>query len=291
MLPGLWDLVGGHVEAGESLLPTLEREVAEETGWLVRGEPLLVFVSDWESTDDGQRRRHREFDFFVDVTGDLAAPRLQPDEHQDFRWVHHRALALFDQNGGRDGGLVRRAVDVGLRCADRGDLAYPHVTLFVPEPAATEIDRLRQLWDPAMANQIAPHLTVSYPDELHTLEAALAFIDLASRRVGGFEARLGDLVHDGNPAGGVFVEVEDVKGMWGRLRHMAIADPGGAAHEVSPHVTVVHPRTSALGELAWAELSAVEWASPRLDFTSIAVTAFDGRRWRTVAERSFRDGS
>lgn len=284
MLPGLWDLVGGHVEAGESLLAALEREVAEETGWRVTGEPLLVFVSDWTFPDDS--RRHREFDFLVEVIGDLSAPRLRPDEHDDFRWVDPSAVALFDANGGRDDGLVRRAVEVGLRCADPGVLTYPHVTLFVPDPVATRVDRLRKRWDPAMADEIAPHVTVAYPDELGTIEAALAFLDSAARQVASFELRLGDVVHDGDPSDGVFIEVDDVEGAWARLRRLAVASSGEAAHDVPPHVTIVHPRTSALGALAWTELGGLRMPSTSLDFTSIAVTAFDGRRWRTVGERS-----
>jgi len=33
LFPGCWDIVGGHVEPGETLLETLQREIAEETGW------------------------------------------------------------------------------------------------------------------------------------------------------------------------------------------------------------------------------------------------------------------
>ncbi|MCY3898313.1 MAG: NUDIX domain-containing protein [Caldilineaceae bacterium] len=33
---------GGRVDAGEGLLEALERELLEETGWSVRGEPVLI---------------------------------------------------------------------------------------------------------------------------------------------------------------------------------------------------------------------------------------------------------
>lgn len=289
MLPGLWDLVGGHVEPGESLLAALTREVAEETGWSVRGEPALVFVSDWEIVEGGRTRRHREFDFVADVVGDLSAPRLRHDEHDDFRWVDAEGLDLFDENDGRDRGLVRRAVEVGVRCAARG-LTYPHVTLFVSEPAASEIDGLRRLWDPAMAAQIAPHVTVAYPDEVKGLEEAVAFLDVAAKEVGAFEMELGGLVHDGDPGDGLFLEVEDIDGQWKRLRTL-VATHAPRRQVVPPHVTVVHPRTSGLGKLAWAEGQPAERRTSRFAFRSIAVTAFDRRRWRTVAERPLGGGN
>lgn len=42
LFPGCWDIVGGHVEAGETLHQALAREIEEETGWqLVRIIDLL----------------------------------------------------------------------------------------------------------------------------------------------------------------------------------------------------------------------------------------------------------
>src|SRR6266545_8127579 len=66
LFPGCWDIVGGHVEPGETLLEALSREVEEETGWRVTGTPVLVHTADWEG--------RREFDFLVDVDGDLDNP-------------------------------------------------------------------------------------------------------------------------------------------------------------------------------------------------------------------------
>src|ERR1043166_1358808 len=48
LLPGCWDIVGGHVEQGEDLLEALGREVREETGWEVFGEPVFAHVADWD---------------------------------------------------------------------------------------------------------------------------------------------------------------------------------------------------------------------------------------------------
>src|SRR5205823_760328 len=54
-LPNGWDVLGGHVEDGESLLEALAREIEEESGWTLTGRPELVYTVDWE-TNEGDRR-------------------------------------------------------------------------------------------------------------------------------------------------------------------------------------------------------------------------------------------
>ena len=106
LFPGLWDIVGGHVEPGESMLEALAREVEEETGWRLVGTPVLAHVADW----DGRR----EFDFLVDVEGDLSRPRLEVPEHVEFRWLGPDDLSLLDENRDVDGGAIRRLVELAL---------------------------------------------------------------------------------------------------------------------------------------------------------------------------------
>ena len=55
LLPNGWDVVGGHVETGETLLQALRREVTEKTGWQVGGSPQLVFVGDCGPTHPTRR--------------------------------------------------------------------------------------------------------------------------------------------------------------------------------------------------------------------------------------------
>jgi len=117
LFPGCWDIVGGHGEPGEGLLEALAREVTEETGWSLAGVRQLVIVMDWEvAADRGGKpgepsvHRYREFDFLVDVCGDLARPRLEEGKQIEFRWIGPDDVDLLSENRGIDQGLVARIV-------------------------------------------------------------------------------------------------------------------------------------------------------------------------------------
>jgi 8-oxo-dGTP diphosphatase len=80
--PGVWDVVGGHSEAGEKPAETLARELVEELGI----EPLLfehIDVLDEPRPDKyGDARYH----IFV-VTAWSGVPRLRNAEHSELRWL------------------------------------------------------------------------------------------------------------------------------------------------------------------------------------------------------------
>ncbi len=113
-LPNCWDVVGGHVEPGEDLVTALRREVQEETGWLLRGDPVLIHVEDWDAPGPEGPQSHREFDFLVEVEGDLSRPRLEQPRHVEFRWIGHGETTLLDENRGMDFGYIRRIVEMCL---------------------------------------------------------------------------------------------------------------------------------------------------------------------------------
>lgn len=96
LFPGAWDIVGGHVEADETVADALAREVAEETGWTLVSMGAVVEVIDWEA--DGVKRR--EVDMLVTVAGDLEHPVLERDKHSDSRWLEptHTRLLLVSRS-------------------------------------------------------------------------------------------------------------------------------------------------------------------------------------------------
>ncbi|QBD83808.1 NUDIX domain-containing protein [Ktedonosporobacter rubrisoli] len=95
VFPGCWDLVGGHVEPGEQLYNALSREIEEEAGWKLRRAIALVATFDWEAADGRQRR---EFDFLVEVEGDLEHPRLEWSKNSEYRWISPTDLNLLKDN-------------------------------------------------------------------------------------------------------------------------------------------------------------------------------------------------
>ncbi|AWT45431.1 MULTISPECIES: NUDIX hydrolase [Streptomyces] len=96
LFPDCWDIVGGHVEAGESLLEALAREVREETGWRLRRVRRLLGVTSWTG-DDGGGLRH-EADFLVDVDGDLDRPALEWSKHSAYDWFGPGDLDRLKEN-------------------------------------------------------------------------------------------------------------------------------------------------------------------------------------------------
>lgn len=84
LFPDTWDIVGGHVEAGESLMDALAREVKEETGWRLRRVRRFLGTCTWTG-DDGAGLRH-EADYLVEVDGDLDHPALEWSKHSAYDW-------------------------------------------------------------------------------------------------------------------------------------------------------------------------------------------------------------
>lgn len=282
--PGCWDIVGGHVEPGEGLLEALSREVEEETGWRVNDSPQLAYVADWETLENGCPAPRREFDFLVDVEGNLDQPRLERPKHVEFRWVGVDDLDLFEENRGLDGNLVRHLAELALRSSRPQALTYPHATACLDPTVADPLEVLRAAWDPAMAAQIAAHVSLAYPSEIASLDYLAERLAAAAAETSPFRLRLGRVKHFGAPEEGIFAEVLDVDGGWAHARNSLFA---GATYDlgIEPHVTIVHPRTTNRGIPAWKHLAGSAF-SGETHIRQLSITCFDSRRWITAASFS-----
>jgi 8-oxo-dGTP pyrophosphatase MutT (NUDIX family) len=115
LYPGCWDIPGGHVEAGETMYRALEREIEEETGWRLVRMVDLVEIFDWEMETCDSVTKKREFDFLVEVSGDLEHPRLEREKFSEFRWIGQDGLDLLMENRTAEDltivSLVRKALN------------------------------------------------------------------------------------------------------------------------------------------------------------------------------------
>jgi 2'-5' RNA ligase len=151
-----------------------------------------------------------------------------------------------------------------------------HATLFLPAAAAAAIEAVRREWDPAMAAQIAAHVTLVYPQEAPQADLLAERLRFACVSAAPFRLRLGAIACWERPEEGVYVEVDDVDGGYRRLRE-ALLRPPFQAVAFTPHVTLIHPRTSDRGGDFWA---CAEPPPSGADFavSAVAITAFDGAR-------------
>lgn len=107
LLPNTWDIVGGHVEPGETLDEALRREVYEETGWTVAGVLETLGECRWRGNDGFERV---ETDFLVAIDGDLSRPRLEAGKHTEYRWLGPADLDILLENRDPGDDLLQRIV-------------------------------------------------------------------------------------------------------------------------------------------------------------------------------------
>jgi 2'-5' RNA ligase len=157
-----------------------------------------------------------------------------------------------------------------------------HATIFVPLGLAEPIEAVRQEWDPVMAAQIRAHITLAYPQEAPLADLLVARLRTACYHTAPFRLRLGALAYFERPEEGVYIEVQDIDRDYRRLRQHLLCPPFQPI-AFPPHVTLIHPRTSARGRDFWNH---GRYQPDDQEFTvaELAITAFDGMRW-VVLER------
>lgn len=80
--PGIWDIFGGHMEAGESPEQTLQRELHEELGITTTAWKYVETLAEPPQSPYGEIK----FYWYL-VTGWTGTPtNMQPEEHDHIKW-------------------------------------------------------------------------------------------------------------------------------------------------------------------------------------------------------------
>lgn len=86
-----WDIPGGRIDPGATLVENLVREVMEETGLKVESEPRLLFAQDIIKQDKGKH--------VVRLTylGEADGKVVLSDEHTGFQWLSLAEIARIPE--------------------------------------------------------------------------------------------------------------------------------------------------------------------------------------------------
>lgn len=78
---GSWDLVGGRIDPGTSLMENLKREVTEETQMEINSEPRLIYAQDILHFADKHVVR---LTYVADCSGEVI---LDVSENLEYKWL------------------------------------------------------------------------------------------------------------------------------------------------------------------------------------------------------------
>ena len=82
LYPGVWDMIGGHREDGESLDQTLRREFEEEIGVTPSAFRELAVLAEPAPKINGERAYH----VYAITAWRGPKPAMRGDEHTEIRW-------------------------------------------------------------------------------------------------------------------------------------------------------------------------------------------------------------
>jgi len=99
-LPGIYEIPGGHIDFGESIVDGLKREIFEELEVNVSiGDPFFAF----DYTNEVKGSHSAEIIYFATLKSSPESIVLHPEDHESALWISKDQLpTLYTENKGSD---------------------------------------------------------------------------------------------------------------------------------------------------------------------------------------------
>jgi hypothetical protein len=154
------------------------------------------------------------------------------------------------------------------------------LTLFLTEPEATAIEKIRQQYNPVQSALIKSHVTLCREQELISLEPVLDRLQNLSRNPLVFKP--GPLVRT-EEGRGVYLSLEENDNGFRELRAHVLQNKNT---DLKPHITLIHPRNGTCNDGIFKRIEEIGFPDLfQLNTISLIEqeTAYTGI-WRTLAE-------
>jgi len=108
-LPGIYELLGGHIDFGEDIVEGLKREIKEEFGMDIEvGDPFSAFTY----TNEIKGSHSIEVIYFARFIGGISKIQVNPEDHSGFVWVTQDNFKEYYEKEDAESAAVKKGFDL-----------------------------------------------------------------------------------------------------------------------------------------------------------------------------------
>jgi len=115
LFPDCWDVAGGHVDEGETLLNSIFRELKEETNWDVKNILVILGTKNWQSGTEPEKGRLNPNKQMVIVLIEVKNPEeliLEEGKVSEGKWFEENDLERLKEGRAGDGWRLKSFQEV-----------------------------------------------------------------------------------------------------------------------------------------------------------------------------------